>query len=64
MYVLSDYRDKPDVLLSKQVTIRGAIKSFYEQHYEIFEGRNVNPAMLAARDRAFMTFFNGMTTGK
>lgn len=57
MYVLSSYIDSPDKILSKQVTIRGAIKAFYEANYEIFEGRNVNPSMLAARDKAFKHLF-------
>lgn len=57
MYVLSSYITTPNLLLEKQVTIRGAIKGFYESNYEIFEGRNVNPSMLAARDKAFTTFF-------
>jgi len=62
MYVLSNYVDKPDKLISKQVTIRGAIKSFYENNYEIFEGRNVNPSMLEARDTALRTFFDSFLT--
>jgi hypothetical protein len=60
MYVLSKYIDNSDKILSKQVTIRGSIKSFYETNYELFEGRNVNPSMLGARDNAFKGFFENI----
>lgn len=64
MYVLSNYIDCPEKLLSKQVSIRGAIKAFYETNYEIFEGRNVNPSMLTARDKAFSGFFENINNIK
>lgn len=62
MYVLSSYVDKSEKLLSKQVTIRAEIRGFYENNYDIFEGRNVNPSMLEARDTALRNFFNKFIT--
>jgi hypothetical protein len=62
MYVLSHYVDKSDKLLSKQITIRAAIRVFYENNYDIFEGRNVNPSMLEARDTALKIFFEEFMT--
>lgn len=60
MFVLSGYTDKPNKILSKQTAIRGSLKTFYENNYETFEGRNVNPKMLEARDTALRLFFESI----
>lgn len=40
----------------KADAFRANIEDFYKSHYEIFEGRNVNPSALVAREAAFEQF--------
>jgi hypothetical protein len=58
MFVLSDQTlDRPN-LLRNASQIRESLPDFYTKNYEVFEGRNVNPSALIAREDAYREFLN------
>lgn len=56
MAVLSRHLDKAEQIRSKAQALQGRIDAFYQAKYDTFEGRNVNPSALVAREEAFETF--------
>ena len=59
MAVLAQHLDDGEVLKRKASEIRDALPSFYQERYEAFEGRNVNPSALVLREKAFDEFLAG-----
>lgn len=57
MRVLSDFLPSRETLVGKADIIQADIVSMYKDQYEIFEGRNVNPAALQKREEAYRNFF-------
>jgi len=56
IYVLSEMLPVRETLLSKRDVIQGDIEDFYQQNYETFEGRNVNPSALSEREARYREF--------
>jgi hypothetical protein len=56
MAVVSRHLDKRDQILAKATELQARIQDFYQQNYDTFEGRNVNPSALQARERALEGF--------
>ena len=57
MRVLSDFLPSRDVLVGKADAIRADIMVMYQEQYDTFEGRNVNPAALLKREELYREFF-------
>jgi hypothetical protein len=57
MLVVSTHRDDAAALRSKAPIFRDEIATFYQNNYEVFEGRNVNPSALSERERKFQELF-------
>lgn len=58
MYVISDLLDKETILISKKDEINKSITAFYEENYNLFEGRNTNMNQFNKRIELFSNFFN------
>lgn len=56
MAVVSRHLDKSNQIRNKANALQENIESFYKVHYSTFEGRNVNPSALVAREEAFDNF--------
>jgi hypothetical protein len=56
MAVFSGNLDKSQLIRSKAHILREQIETFYKDNYAIFEGRNVNPSALVAREEALEAF--------
>lgn len=56
MAVVSGILNRSDALLAKADLIQSRMEGFYKDHYDTFEGRNVNPTALAAREEALDKF--------
>jgi len=53
MYVLSKHTHNENELLEKREVFQSKITSFYEEHYDSFEGRYTNISNIAERNRLF-----------
>lgn len=58
MASVSRQLDKADLMKEKARDFQCQIEDFYKANYAIFEGRNVNPSALLAREAAFDKFLN------
>ncbi|MDF3840074.1 DUF262 domain-containing protein [Cupriavidus basilensis] len=56
MAVASQHLDKAQLIRNKAQILRDRIESFYRENYDTFEGRNVNPSALIARESALEKF--------
>ncbi len=56
MGAVSRQLESAEALLSKADFIQNRMEGFYRDNYDTFEGRNVNPTALSAREDALMTF--------
>lgn len=56
MSIVSRHLDASRQIRSKAKVLQSAIEPFYKANYDTFEGRNVNPSALVAREEAFDTF--------
>jgi hypothetical protein len=56
MAVVSRHLDKRDQILAHGPALQARIQDFYRENYDTFEGRNVNPSALLARERALERF--------
>lgn len=56
MAVVSRNLDKADLIKAKAQVLQEQIIPFYQENYATFEGRNVNPSALTAREAAFESF--------
>ncbi|MDT3680811.1 MAG: DUF262 domain-containing protein [Burkholderiaceae bacterium] len=56
MAVVSWHLDKRDRILAKASALQVGIERFYQNNYDTFEGRNVNPSALQAREKALEGF--------
>jgi len=56
MAVVSRHLDKRDQILGKTTELQSGLESFYRNNYNTFEGRNVNPSALQAREKALEEF--------
>lgn len=56
MAVVSRHLDKRDQILAQAPELQVCIQDFYRENYDTFEGRNVNPSALQARERALEGF--------
>jgi hypothetical protein len=54
MFAFSKLLDSAAELTAKAAEIRAALPAFYQEHYEIFEGRKVNRSDIKARNEAFL----------
>jgi Protein of unknown function DUF262 len=57
MYVMSCHLDQIEAIRTGADRFRAALPVFYQQNYETFEGRNVNPSALMQREQAFEQLF-------
>lgn len=60
MAVVSRHLDKRDQILAKAPELQASIEGFYRNNYDTFEGRNVNPRTLQARERALEGFLTDL----
>lgn len=60
MAVVSRHLDKAELIRSKAAILQERIEPFYQDNYTTFEGRNVNPSALAAREDAFNKFLTAI----
>lgn len=60
MNVVPNYIDKKADILAKKHDFEDKAKSFYQQHYDIFEGRNVSPSIIKDRELKFTEFFDSL----
>jgi hypothetical protein len=56
MAVVSRHLDKRDQIQAKAGALQTEIEVFYRENYDTFEGRNVNPTALQAREMALEKF--------
>jgi hypothetical protein len=56
MAVVSRHLDKAALLRERKDKLINGIDEFYKHHYDTFEGRNVNPTALVAREAALEKF--------
>lgn len=56
MFIMSAHLNQRVDILSQAPRFQEALPEFYQQHYEIFEGRNVNPSTLKEREQKFEQF--------
>lgn len=56
MAVMSRHLEKRERILAKATALQAGIEGFYRDNYDTFEGRNVNPSALQARERALEGF--------
>lgn len=59
MCVLSQRLEKALALIDRKEKIRESMEEFYKKNYATFEGRNVNPSALGARETAYREWFEG-----
>jgi hypothetical protein len=59
MFVASRYVDSHSKLVERSQLIRDSLESFYEDNYDIFEGRNVNPNELQKREDKYAELIGG-----
>jgi hypothetical protein len=57
---VSRHLDKRDQILAKAPELQASIEGFYRNNYDTFEGRNVNPRTLQARERALEGFLTDL----
>jgi hypothetical protein len=57
MFVLSEMLPRRDVLIAKSARIQSDIEKMYQENYDVFEGRNVNPSALQKREEQYRGFF-------
>ncbi|GEN45400.1 DUF262 domain-containing protein [Alkalibacillus haloalkaliphilus] len=57
MYVLSDFIDRKDMLVSQKEKINEDIKEFYKEYYDIFGGRNTGQSDVKNRIEKMQDFF-------
>jgi hypothetical protein len=60
MLVVSEFREHAVALRAKSPVFKEDIATFYQAHYEVFEGRNVNPSALSERERKFQELFTSI----
>jgi hypothetical protein len=53
MFVFSQYLGKSDHILARRAELRERMPAFYQNHYEVFEGRNTNLSILNEREQLF-----------
>lgn len=63
MFAFSQHIDDADKIIAKRTLFRQNITSFYQENYDIFEGRYTNLANIEDRNRLF-TKFVASTVGK
>jgi hypothetical protein len=51
MFVMSAHLDQSDAIRNRAAHFQEAMPEFYRKHYEVFEGRNVNPSTLLQREQ-------------
>jgi hypothetical protein len=56
MFVISTHLEQTDKLLECAPRFQQKIKELYQANYDVFEGRNVNPSALFARELKFEEF--------
>lgn len=56
MYILSELLPQKEPLLKRREQIQIDIETFYQENYETFEGRNVNPSALTEREERYREF--------
>jgi hypothetical protein len=56
MFVASEMLQHGDAMRHRAAEIQTEIYNFYLDNYEVFEGRNVNPTALSAREEAYRAF--------
>lgn len=57
MFVLSEFLDQKECLLSAVKAIREDLKPFYQKNYDVFEGRNSNRSDIEKRITLYREFF-------
>lgn len=57
MAVVSRHLDRSGEIRGKAEQLQEGIETFYKANYDTFEGRNVNPTALSAREEALEKFF-------
>jgi hypothetical protein len=58
MFVFSTMLDRADKLKEVSGAIQDGLADFYKDNYETFGGRNVNPADLTAREKAYREYLS------
>lgn len=58
MFVMSAHLKQSDVIRKRAAYFQAAMPEFYKKHYEVFEGRNVNPSALVQREQTLEQFVN------
>jgi hypothetical protein len=58
MFVFSQYLDDLPMLVARKDYLQGRLPSFYKEHYDSFEGRNVNRSNVTERNRLFESLIN------
>jgi hypothetical protein len=57
MFTLSKYLTKSEFIKERAHIFQDRMPIFYQDNYETFEGRNVNPSILQLRDKKFEELF-------
>lgn len=60
MFVLSEFLDQKECLLSVVKAIREDLKPFYQKNYDVFEGRNSNRSDIEKRITLYREFFKSI----
>lgn len=58
MFVMSTHLDQAAIIRERAHLFQEYIETFYQENYEVFEGRNVNPSALIARETKLEEFFS------
>lgn len=56
MAAMSRHLDQADLIRLQKDSIVAGVEQFYREYYDTFEGRNVNPTAIVAREDAFEKF--------
>ena len=51
MFIMSAHLNQSDAIRKRAARFQAAMPEFYKKHYEVFEGRNVNPSTLLQREQ-------------
>jgi Protein of unknown function DUF262 len=63
MLVMSTHMADASTLRASAVVCQQVIAAFYQNNYEVFEGRNVNPSALSERERKFEELVSEIIVG-
>jgi hypothetical protein len=63
MFVMSTQLHKSEAILARAKHFQEAMPEFYQNNYDVFEGRNVNPSILKERELKFNEFICGILSG-